>query len=41
MRWYAALVAAAIVGAVLYAGGLPYPVVYVIRSIVRHLVGSH
>jgi hypothetical protein len=36
-RWFFAIVAGAVVGVVAYAVGLPAPVVYVLRSVARHL----
>lgn len=39
-RWFFALVLAAAAGALAYAVGVPYPVVYVVRGVVRHVVYS-
>lgn|GEM_PF-6360473 len=41
-RWLYALVVVAAVGTAAYAAGLPYPLVYVLRGIARHLAhGGH
>lgn len=40
MRWLLAIVLAAIVGSIAYSVGLGPELVYVLRSITRHLVNS-
>lgn len=40
MRWIAAIVVAAAVGSLVYAIGGGSELVYIARSIARHLVGS-
>ena len=40
-RWFLVLVLVAVVGALAYAVGLPSPLVYVIRGVLRHFVYSH
>lgn len=41
MRWLLVLVLVAAVGVIAYGVGLPYPVVYVVKGVVRHLAGGH
>jgi hypothetical protein len=43
VRYVVALVFAAAVGALLFAEGVPAPVVYVVRSLLRHFIylGGH
>lgn len=40
MRWLLAIVVAAIVGSIAYSAGLAPELVYILRSIARHLVNS-
>lgn len=41
MRWWIGLAAATAITFVLYAAGYSYPVMYVARRIVLHLIGGH
>jgi hypothetical protein len=40
-RWFLVLLLVAVVGALAYAVGLPSPVVYVVRGVLRHFAYSH
>lgn len=41
MRWWLGLAAATAITVVLYTAGAGYPVMYVARRIVLHLIGGH
>ncbi len=40
-RWFLLVLLGAAIGAVLYAGGVPGPIVYVIRGVAMHLAYTH
>lgn len=39
MRWLLAIGTASVVGMLAYGAGLPYPLVYFLRSVARYVVG--
>lgn len=41
MRWIVGIILAAIAGTIAYAAGAGPEVAYVVRAIVRHIVGFH
>jgi hypothetical protein len=41
VRWWIGLLAAAAITFALYSAGVGYPVLYVARRIVFHLIGGH